>query len=138
MNFFTSIATVCFTTENTCTCMHTIQDVRSREYTQPPPLGVRGRLHGSNVLTYILYVHAVSGRVHGGWALFRAFTVCFNFQAAASPCWFMPLALYSSRYLCDDRILPETRMSWKLCSVFHNPSFMLDSITTNKIQYKLD
>ena len=83
-----------------------------------------------------IHVHAVPGRVYGGWALFRAFTVCFNFQAAASPCLFMPL--YSSRYLCDDRILPETRMSCKLCSVFHNPSFMLDSITANKIQYKLD
>ena len=54
MNFFRGISTVCFTPKNTCTCMHTIQDVyghvsiRSR----PGRLHGRGRLHGSNVLTY--------------------------------------------------------------------------------------
>ena len=52
--FFQGISTVCFTPKNTCTCMHTTQDVYGHVSIRSLPgrLHGRGRLHGSNVLTY--------------------------------------------------------------------------------------
>ena len=71
---FTVISTVCFTPKkNTCTCMHTVQEVRSCEYTQPPKAFTRTGVTARIKHVYMLYLGAYTegGRYFGWWALFR-------------------------------------------------------------------
>ena len=83
--FFTGISIVCFVAVhrtllscNTCTCMHTVQDVRSCEYTQPPRAFTRTsattRVRVKRVDMLYLGANTEGGR-YFGWGLLRAFTV---------------------------------------------------------------